>query len=108
MTQSFANSGQTNLEPFMKQILSPRVGQPKDVAAAVAYLASYAAAYVTGTVLHVDGRLCAPQPYVADFDALMATGGSCAAATFPFVSCAFSASLSVHTIPAPSVASSPG
>src|SRR3546814_18843469 len=56
MTQAFANSGQTNLEPFMKQILSPRVGQPKDVAAAVAYLASDDAAYVTGTVLHEIGR----------------------------------------------------
>src|SRR3546814_314359 len=65
MTQAFANSGQTNLEPFMKQILSPRVGQPKDVAAAVAYLASADAAYVTGTVLHVVGGLCAHQPYVA-------------------------------------------
>src|SRR3546814_17649500 len=75
MTQAFANSGQTNLEPFMKQILSPRVGQPKDVAAAVAYLASDDAAYVTGTVLHVDGGLCAHQPYVADFEAMMATGG---------------------------------
>ncbi|MDB5685941.1 MAG: short-chain dehydrogenase, partial [Rhizorhabdus sp.] len=74
MTQAFANSGQTDLTPFMRQILSPRVGQPDDVAAAVAYLASSDADYVTGTVLHVDGGLCAHQPYVADFEAMMAGG----------------------------------
>lgn len=72
MTPAFANSGQTNLEPFMKQILSPRVGEPKDVAAAVAYLASDDAAYVTGAVLHVDGGLAVHQPYVADFEAMLA------------------------------------
>ncbi len=74
MTPAFANSGQTSLEPFMKQILSPRVGQPEDVAAAVAYLASDDAAYVTGTVLHVDGGLAVHQPYVADFEAMLAGG----------------------------------
>src|SRR3546814_18166765 len=80
MTQAFANSGQTNLEPFMKQILLPRVGQPKDFADAVAYLASDDAAYVTGTVLHVDGGLCALQPSVAYFEAMTATAGSLSAA----------------------------
>ncbi|WP_068072280.1 SDR family NAD(P)-dependent oxidoreductase [Novosphingobium lentum] len=74
MTPAFANSGQTNLEPFMKQILSPRVGTPDDVAAAVAYLASDEAGYITGTVLHVDGGLSAHQPYVADFEAMLAGG----------------------------------
>jgi NAD(P)-dependent dehydrogenase (short-subunit alcohol dehydrogenase family) len=75
MTPAFAKSGQTNLGPFMKQILSKRVGEPDDIAAAVAYLASDDAAYVTGTVLHVDGGLSAHQPYVADFEALLAAGG---------------------------------
>ena len=34
-----------------------RLGTPQDVAAAVAYLASPAAGYVTGTVLHVNGGM---------------------------------------------------
>ena len=34
-----------------------RLGRPEDVAAAVAYLASPAAGYVTGTVLHVNGGM---------------------------------------------------
>ncbi|MQY09605.1 SDR family oxidoreductase [Actinomadura macrotermitis] len=37
-----------------------RIGDPEDVAAAVVYLASPAAAYVTGSVLRVDGGTDAP------------------------------------------------
>ncbi|WP_245623266.1 SDR family oxidoreductase [Spirillospora albida] len=37
-----------------------RIGDPEDVAAAVLYLASPAAAYVTGSVLRVDGGLDTP------------------------------------------------
>ena len=39
------------------QIPAQRLGTPEDVAAAVAYLASEEAAYVTGTVLNVSGGL---------------------------------------------------
>lgn len=72
MTPAFANSGQTDLGPFMKQILAKRVGKPEDIAAAVAYLASDEAEYITGTVLNIDGGLSAHQPYVADFEAMLA------------------------------------
>jgi len=37
------------------QIRAGRLGQPGDVAAAVAYLASPEASYVTGQVLHING-----------------------------------------------------
>lgn len=72
MTPAFANSGQTDLTPFARQILSPRIGEPDDIAAAVAYLASDEAGYITGTVLHIDGGLGIHQPYVADFEAMLA------------------------------------
>ena len=42
---------------LLAQIPLGRLGVPEDVAAAVAYLASPAAAYVTGAVLHVNGGM---------------------------------------------------
>jgi len=44
--------------------LTPRVGRPDDVAAAVVYLASDAAEFVTGTVLPIDGGLTSYLPFV--------------------------------------------
>ncbi|MBS1677634.1 MAG: SDR family oxidoreductase [Actinobacteria bacterium] len=42
-------------DPFLEQLLVPRIGRPEDVAAAALYLASDEAAYVTGINLTVDG-----------------------------------------------------
>jgi NAD(P)-dependent dehydrogenase (short-subunit alcohol dehydrogenase family) len=51
---------------MLRHHLTPRLGCPEDVAAAVVYLASDEAAFVTGHVLNVDGGSSAHLPYVAD------------------------------------------
>jgi len=54
MTRALAQEQRTAL---LAQIPLGRLGEAADVAAAVAYLASPAAGYVTGTVLHVNGGM---------------------------------------------------
>ena len=44
-------------EAFVKQIPAQRFGEAAEIAAAVAFLASKEAAYVTGTTLHVNGGM---------------------------------------------------
>ena len=42
---------------LLQQIPLGRLGEPQDIAAAVAFLASSQAAYITGTTLHVNGGM---------------------------------------------------
>ncbi|NUY04854.1 SDR family oxidoreductase [Paraburkholderia youngii] len=53
-------------EMMLSHHLTPRLGQPEDIAHAVIYLASDEAAFVTGQVFNVDGGLLSHQPYYAD------------------------------------------
>jgi 3-oxoacyl-[acyl-carrier protein] reductase len=54
MTEAL-NEKQT--EEIAKHIPAQRFGKPEDIAAAVLYLASEEAAYVTGQTLHVNGGM---------------------------------------------------
>ncbi|MBK1780991.1 3-oxoacyl-ACP reductase FabG [Advenella sp. WQ 585] len=49
--------GESQTTALLGQIPLGRLGQPEDVANAVAFLASPAAAYITGTTLHVNGGM---------------------------------------------------
>jgi 3-oxoacyl-[acyl-carrier protein] reductase len=57
MTRALADDQRETLE---RQIALGRLGQSADVAAAVAFLASPAAAYITGETLHVNGGMYMP------------------------------------------------
>jgi 3-oxoacyl-[acyl-carrier protein] reductase len=48
------------LEEMIKTIPAARAGTNEDVAAAVAFLASEGAGYITGDILHVNGGLYVP------------------------------------------------
>ena len=54
MTRSLADAHQQNL---IQHIPLGRLGRPEEVASAVAFLASSAAGYITGTTLHVNGGM---------------------------------------------------
>jgi NAD(P)-dependent dehydrogenase (short-subunit alcohol dehydrogenase family) len=53
-------------ETMLRHHLTPRLGEPADVAAAVAFLASDESAFITGQTICVDGGLLAHAPFVAD------------------------------------------
>jgi 3-oxoacyl-[acyl-carrier protein] reductase len=56
-TEIWAGVPQDMIETMLQRIPLARKGTPEDVAEAVAFLASDAAAYITGQVLNVDGGL---------------------------------------------------
>ena len=52
---------------YERSHLTPRLGRPEDIAAAVVFLASDDAAFITGQTLSVDGGLLAHHPAFGEF-----------------------------------------
>jgi 3-oxoacyl-[acyl-carrier protein] reductase len=49
--------GEQQVAALMQQIPLGRFGLPEDIAAAVAFLSSPQAGYITGTTLHINGGM---------------------------------------------------
>ncbi len=60
-----------DLAMIERHTLTPRLGRPADIAAAVLFLASDAASFITGQLISVDGGITCHQPYFADMGAAM-------------------------------------
>ncbi len=61
-----ANVPPEQVAVYLGNTLTPRLGQPEDIAQAVVFLSSDAAAFITGQVLSVDGGLLAHHPAMAE------------------------------------------
>lgn len=58
-----------------RHILTPRLGEPEDIASLAAFLASEEAGYINGQVISCDGGLHAHHPQTAEVEDYMATLG---------------------------------
>jgi NAD(P)-dependent dehydrogenase (short-subunit alcohol dehydrogenase family) len=68
-----ANVPREMIAIYERSHLTPRLGRPEDIAAAVVFLASDDAAFITGQTLSVDGGLLAHHPAFGEL--LLAAGG---------------------------------
>ncbi|MAG31343.1 MAG: short-chain dehydrogenase [Deltaproteobacteria bacterium] len=69
-----ANVPPEQIAVYSGNTLTPRLGRPEDVAAAAVFLASDAAAFITGQILSVDGGLLAHHPAMSEIRALAGAG----------------------------------
>jgi len=63
-------------EILLSHHLTPRLGQPEDIANLVAFLASDESSFITGAAIPIDGGVTAHQPSYADFQKMFAEMGS--------------------------------
>jgi NAD(P)-dependent dehydrogenase (short-subunit alcohol dehydrogenase family) len=64
LARQMMSADQINM--IQRHVILPRRGTPEDVAAAVLFLASDAASFITGQILSVDGGITTHTPYFAD------------------------------------------
>lgn len=69
-----ASIGSKERPVWERNIRSPRLGTPEDVASVVVFLAGEGAAYVNGQLIRVDGGLLSHVPHLAQFEALYESG----------------------------------
>lgn len=61
-------------ETILRHVVTPRLGEPEDIAALAAFLAADESAYITGQTICCDGGHLAHQPQLADMIELEAGG----------------------------------
>jgi len=65
-----ANISPEQVAVYLGNTLTPRLGVPEDIAAAVVFLACDSAAFITGQILSVDGGLLAHHPALSEIRSL--------------------------------------
>ena len=75
LTETLKRASPELLSVMGRHVLSPRLGEPDDIAALAAFLASDDSSYINGELICCDGGLLAHLPQMAEMEDLEARGG---------------------------------